>query len=139
MRRVAHISALLKPLSWSESEPGYSFIQRPCRVGLGSSHFPITRNLSLVKCRQFSLLGLTRGSLGSFRRPAVVREGSCEEINSDHNRRPTMVRLSAVQGLERTLPVNGTVANCCQIVPIFPCPKGSKGFLRDDARTHNWQ
>ncbi len=35
-------------------------------------HFPITRNLALVKCRQFSVLGLTRGSLGSFY-TAIVR------------------------------------------------------------------
>jgi hypothetical protein len=30
-------------------------------------HFPITGSFVLVKCRQFSLLGSTRGSLGSFR------------------------------------------------------------------------
>ena len=42
-------------------------------------HFPITRNLVLVKCRQFSVLGVTRGSLGSAcstteLRPLVVSD-----------------------------------------------------------------
>jgi len=35
-------------------------------------HFPIPGNLVLVKCRQFSVLGFTRGSLGSFY-TAIVR------------------------------------------------------------------
>jgi hypothetical protein len=29
-------------------------------------YFPITRNLAAIKCRQFSVLGFIRGSLGSF-------------------------------------------------------------------------
>src|SRR6266853_978970 len=36
-------------------------------------HFPITGNLVLVKCRQFSVLGLTRGSLGSSRSAIELR------------------------------------------------------------------
>ncbi len=35
-------------------------------------YFPITKNLALIKCRQFSVLGFTRGSLGSFY-TAIVR------------------------------------------------------------------
>jgi len=35
-------------------------------------HFPITSNSFLAKCRQFSVLGVTRGSLGSFY-TAIVR------------------------------------------------------------------
>src|SRR4029077_7834761 len=35
-------------------------------------HFPITRRFVVCKCRQFSVLGLTRGSLGSFY-TAIVR------------------------------------------------------------------
>jgi hypothetical protein len=42
-------------------------------------HFPITENSALLKCRQFSVLGFTRGSLGSVcstteLRPLVVSD-----------------------------------------------------------------
>jgi hypothetical protein len=42
-------------------------------------HFPITRSLVSVKCRQFSVLGFARGSLGSFytaivRRPLIISD-----------------------------------------------------------------
>ena len=40
-------------------------------------HFPITRSFVLVRCRQFSVLGLTRGSLGSLR-PSGHRRTECE-------------------------------------------------------------
>jgi hypothetical protein len=41
-------------------------------------HFPITENCDSTKCRQFSVLGFARGSLGSFyiaiiRRPRVYK------------------------------------------------------------------
>jgi hypothetical protein len=32
-------------------------------------HFPFRNSLTAIKCRQFSVLGLTRGSLGSFKLP----------------------------------------------------------------------
>jgi len=37
-------------------------------------HFPITSNSFLAKCRQFSVLGVTRGSLGSFYTAIVRRQ-----------------------------------------------------------------
>jgi hypothetical protein len=48
-------------------------------------HFPITRNLVLANCRQFSVLGFNRGSLGSFY-TAIVRRLLCSGVVIMHNK-----------------------------------------------------
>jgi hypothetical protein len=57
------------------SSPGCSNRVSSAGAGIRSvfHHFPITRNLVVVKCRQFSVLGLPRGSLGSSRSAIELR------------------------------------------------------------------
>src|SRR5712691_9634948 len=43
-------------------------------------HFPIRSCLAVYKCRQFSVLGFTRGSLGSFRASLTVHATEFSEI-----------------------------------------------------------
>ena len=54
-----------------------SFLRNSTAFSIIFHHFPITRSFVLVKCRQFSVLGLTRGSLGSLR-PSGHRRTECE-------------------------------------------------------------
>jgi hypothetical protein len=43
-------------------------------------HFPIARDPVLVKCRQFSVLGVTRGSLGSS--GSAIEHARSDSVNS---------------------------------------------------------